>query len=265
MCGRYILQREPHVLANHFETTNAIPNYAPNYNVAPTQDGLVVRRHPESGARSLDQLRWGLVPRWAKDASGGARLINARADGVADKPSFRDAFTRRRCLVPADGFFEWRQEEPGPKQPYAIALRSGEPMALAGLWEGWKQPDGTWLRTYSIITTDANQRMSALHHRMPVILPREHWPAWLGEAEAGRDDLLGLLRPCPEDWLAVWPVDKRVNRVAENDPSLLARAPRPPGDDLDDPPALHPAGSGGSGGPDRGQGGSAPLEPPPGA
>ncbi len=238
MCGRYFLQRDPAGLVDYFGTANATPNHAPSWNVAPTQDSLVVRRNPENGARSLDGLRWGLVPRWARDESGGARLINARADGVASKPSFRDAFARRRCLVPADGFYEWRQEGPGPKQPYAVALRDGEPMALAGLWEGWKRPDGGWLRTYAIVTTEANPKMSALHQRMPVILGRDDWNAWLGEREANDEALMALLRPCPDDWLRAWPVDKRVNRVGENDAAVLRRAPDAvPPEGLDDPPA----------------------------
>jgi len=246
MCGRYFLQRDPAGLARYYETPagSPTPNLAPNWNMAPTQDGLVLRRHPETGGRRLDPLRWGLVPRWAKDAKDGARLINARADGVAEKPSFRDAFQKRRCLVPADGFYEWlspkeaeaKTRSRDPKQPFAVALASGEPMTFAGLWEGWKDPDGNWLRTYSIITTEANPKQQPLHHRMPVILAREDWPAWLGEEEAGPEALLGLLRPCPPEWLACWPVSKRANRVAENDAGLILRDPgveAPPG--LDDP------------------------------
>ncbi|WP_338663218.1 SOS response-associated peptidase [Pararoseomonas sp. SCSIO 73927] len=245
MCGRYFLQRDPAKLETYFEVpeTSARPNFAPNWNMAPTQDGVVLRRNPETGQRQMDLLRWGLVPRWAKDAKDGARLINARAEGVAEKPSFRDALAKRRCLVPADGFYEWLSpKEAGakgtrdPKQPFAVALASGEPMALAGIWEGWKDPEGHWLRTYSIITTEANPKQAPLHHRMPVILPREAWPAWLGEREAPPEELLGMLRPCPPEWLACWPVDRRANKVSENDAGLIVRdpsLPAPPG--LDDP------------------------------
>ncbi|HWX48063.1 MAG TPA: SOS response-associated peptidase [Roseomonas sp.] len=236
MCGRYFLQRDPADLAAYLETINPLPNQPPSWNIAPTQDALVVRRHPESGARHLDALRWGLVPRWAKDASGGARLINARAEGVAEKPSFRDAFARRRCLVPADGFYEWRQEG-ARKQPYAVAMANGEPMALAGLWEGWKQADGTWLRTFSIITGEANAKQALVHHRMPVVLDRADWSVWLGEDPAEPEALLALLRPCPPEWLASWPVATRVGRVSENDAGLLARDPEAnPPPELDDPP-----------------------------
>ncbi len=181
----------------------------------------MLRRHPDTGVRHLSVLRWGLVPRWAKDASGGARLINARSDGVAQKPSFRDAFRKRRCLVPMDGFFEWMAGASKATQPYAAALASGEPMAAAGLWEGWQHPDtGEWLRTFCVITTDANPRQALLHHRMPALLGREDWPAWLGEAKG---DPLALLRPCPDEWLRFWPVPARVGKVSENDAGLLER------------------------------------------
>ena len=190
MCGRYFLQRDPAGLRSYFETQGDTPNHPPSWNVAPTQDSLVVRRDPKDGARHMGVLRWGLVPRWAKDATGAARLMNARADGIAEKPSFREAFAKRRCLVPADGFYEWRQEGER-KQPYAVALASGEPMGMAGLWEGWQQPYGTWLRTYSIVTTDANEKQALVHHRMPVILPPELWPAWLDHRHAVVDQQIG--------------------------------------------------------------------------
>ena len=238
MCGRYFRQKEIVDLAAYFEVDTPLPNdAAPSWNVAPTQQAPVLRRNPQSGARHLDVLRWGLVPRWARDASGAARLMNARADGIDTKPSFREAFLRRRCLVPADGFYEWRQED-GRKQPYAVALRSGQPMALAGLWEGWQQPDGAWLKTFSIVTTEANEKQALVHHRMPVILAREDWPLWLGEAEG---DPRPLLRPSPAEELACWPVGARVGKFTENDAGLIARDPaaRPP-PELDDPSPYEP-------------------------
>ncbi len=256
MCGRFFLQRDPAGLARYFETTNPLPNHPASWNVAPTQTSLVVRRHPESGARHLDPLRWGLVPRWAKDAKDAAKLMNARADGVAEKPSFRDAFQKRRCLVAMDGFYEWRRvpddrraegpeapararqakAEDGGRQAYAVALASGAPMAVAGLWEGWKSPEGEWLKTFTVITTEANEKQALVHHRMPVILPPEVWDAWLGEEPAAPEELQELLLPCPAEELAIWPVDNRVGRVAENDAGLLRRDPgaRPP-PELDDP------------------------------
>jgi putative SOS response-associated peptidase YedK len=240
MCGRFFLQRDPAGIARYFETGNPTPNHPPSWNVAPTQDSLVVRRHPESGQRHLDSLRWGLVPRWAKDTKDAAKLMNARADTVAEKPSFREAFARRRCIVPMDGFYEWRKAEDGSKQAFAVSLASGAPMAVAGLWEGWKAPDGTWLRTFNVITTEANEKQALVHHRMPAILPPEVWDAWLGEEPAEPEELLELLLPCPAEDLAAWPVDNRVGRVTENDPKLLLRDPLavPPPELDDEPPDL---------------------------
>jgi putative SOS response-associated peptidase YedK len=234
MCGRYFQARSTGDIARYFETVNAVPNLVPSFNKAPTQEGLAVRRHPETKALHLDVLHWGLVPHWAKDASGAARMMNARGESVAGKPAFREAFRKRRCLVPMDGFYEWRGEGKA-RQPFACALRSGEPMACAGLWEGWKQPDGDWLRTFTIITTESAGRQTLLHERMPVILPRTAWDPWL----AGDDDatLLALLKPAEDSLLAFWPVAARVGRVAENDAGLLERDPlaqAPP--ELDDPP-----------------------------
>jgi putative SOS response-associated peptidase YedK len=223
MCGRFFLQRDPAGLARYFETVNPTPNHAASWNVAPTQTSLVVRRHPESGARHLDVLRWGLVPRWAKDAKDAAKLINARSEGIAGKPSFRDAFAKRRCIVPMDGFYEWRKAEDGSRQAYAVALASGRPMAVAGLWEGWKSPEGEWLRTFTVITAASAGKQALVHHRMPVILERDAWDAWLSAAPA--DAALALLVPRPADDLAIWPVDNRVGRVAENDARLLKRDP----------------------------------------
>jgi putative SOS response-associated peptidase YedK len=227
MCGRYLLHRPISELAAYFDVPGATPNLAPNWNVAPTQQGLVVRRHPDSGERRLDVLQWGLVPYWAKDAKGGARLINARADGIESKPSFREAFRRRRCIVPMDGFYEWHNAE-GRKQPYAAAMADGAPMAAAGLWEGWKAEDGTWLRSYTIVTTDSLGRQAVLHSRSPVLLPRVAWGRWLGEEPAAEEELLGLLRPLDDALLRFWPVRPRVGKVSENDAGLLEPDPSAP-------------------------------------
>lgn len=219
MCGRYRQARDPREVAEYFETVNPLPNGRRSWNIAPTQDALVVRRHPETGARHLDSLRWGLIPRWSKDGSGGAKMINARAETVAVKPAFRDAFARRRCLVPADGFYEWQAAPPGGrKQPFTIAAADGVPLAFAGLWEGWRAPDGgEVLRTFTIITTAANDQLRRLHERMPVMLPRTAWSAWLGEDAAEPEPLLsGALTPP----LALWPVSARVGRVGEDDAGL---------------------------------------------
>lgn len=209
-------------MARYFETVNPVPNFAATWNLAPTQDGLVVRRHPETGARHLDSLRWGLVPRWSKDANGGARMMNARSESAAEKPAFREAFRKRRCIVAADGFYEW-QVNGRSKQPFAIAMADAAPMPLAGLWEGWRAPDGSILRTFTILTTEATPRLAPLHDRRPVILPRETWGDWLGERALDEDALHALLRAYPGEDLAVWPVSPRVGKVAENDAGLLAR------------------------------------------
>ena len=237
MCGRYFQQRSSGDIARHAGVAGAIPNLPPSFNRAPTQDGLVLRRHPETGARHLDALRWGLVPRWSKDASGAARMINARSETVAEKPAFREAFAKRRGIAMADGFFEWQVLGKGAKQPFAIAMADGAPMPLAALWEGWRAPDGTIIRTFTILTTAAAPELTPLHDRMPVILPPEAWPAWLGEVPTDDVALHALLRPYPRAGLSVWPVGARVGRVAEDDAGLLARdalASPPPG--LDDPP-----------------------------
>lgn len=241
MCGRYFQQRGPADVARYFETVNPVPNLFASWNRAPTQDALVVRRHPETGARHLDALRWGLVPRWAKDPAIGSRMINARGESLAEKPAFRDAYAKRRCIVTADGFYEWRADGKA-KQAYAVAMRDGAPMPLAGLWEGWRAPDGSILRSCTIVTTTANPRLSAIHDRMPVILPRDAWPLWLGEQPAASPaELATLLRPYPAEGLAVWPVEKRVGRVSENDRGLLARDPLAvPSPELDDPPPALP-------------------------
>ncbi|RVT99533.1 SOS response-associated peptidase [Rhodovarius crocodyli] len=226
MCGRYQLKREPGALADYFEAVSLVPNFPPSWNIAPTQDAPVLRLNPQTGERQLNMLRWGLVPHWAKDAEGAARLMNARSDGIADKPSFREAFRKRRCLVPMDGFYEWQAEGQGggkSRQAFAVALRDGSPMAVAGLWEGWKRPDGEWLRTFTIITVESAGRQAQIHPRMPAILPPELWDAWLGAEPAEPDELLGLLEPCPDEELAFWPISARVGKFSENDPGLLAR------------------------------------------
>jgi putative SOS response-associated peptidase YedK len=240
MCGRYLLRRDLTQVSKDFDALDVPPNYPPSYNIAPTQDAPVLRRHPQTGQRHLGILRWGLVPRWAKDASSAAKLMNARAEGVAEKPSFREAFVKRRCLIPADGFYEWRQEGTR-KQPYAVALRDGALMALAGLWEGWQQPDGIWLRTFTIITTEANAKQALVHHRMPVILPREAWATWLGEEPATAPELLALLKPSPAEALACWPVSARVGKFSENDAGLIDRDPAAnPPPELNDPSPYAP-------------------------
>jgi len=217
MCGRYASFLPAEAVARLFRVTGPLPNVPPSWNVAPTQDAMVVRRHPDSGERRVDLLRWGLVPHFTKDLKAARRPINARAETVATSGLFRGALAARRCLVPADAFYEWRVSG-SAKQPYAIARRNGQPMAFAGLWEGWRSPEGEVLRSFTIVTTAANATLRPLHERMPVVLEAADWPAWLGEQPA---DPAALLRPAAEDVLHTWPVDRRVGNVRNNDAGLL--------------------------------------------
>ena len=205
-----------------FETVGPVPNAPPRYNAAPTDNLAVVRFNPQTRTRALDLLRWGLVPLWAKDPSFGPKCINARAETVATNNIFRDAFERRRCLVPADAFYEWRKIGPKTKAPYAVVPTAGGVFAFAGLWERWKNPaDGSILRSFTIVTGEANPLCAPIHDRMPVILPKEAWPVWLGETEASAAELLALLLPYPAELMRVYPVGRAVGNVKNDDPTLL--------------------------------------------
>lgn len=217
MCGRYASFLPPDLIARLFGTKNPLPNLKPTWNMAPTMQAPVVRRHPDSGERHLDALTWGFVPAFTKILKEARRPVNARSETVATSGMFRSAFARRRCIVPAPAFYEW-QAGPSGKTPYAIARADSDPMAFAGIWEGWRSPDGDILRTFAILTTPANAQMSVLHERMPVILQQPDWPVWLGE-EAG--DPMDLLRPVAEGVLRLWAVDKRVGNVRNDGPDLL--------------------------------------------
>jgi putative SOS response-associated peptidase YedK len=166
-------------------------------------------------------LRWGLVPHWAEDINVGFANINAKAEGIENRPAFRDAFQRRRCLVPVDNFYEWKKIPRG-KQPYAVGLADGCLMALAGLWENWRSPAGEWVRSFAIITTRPNELCAELHDRMPAVLGPEAWPVWLGEEPADTGELKALLAPYPSEGMTCWPVSTRVGNVRNNDPSLVA-------------------------------------------
>jgi putative SOS response-associated peptidase YedK len=231
MCGRYASFLPPELLARLFGTKNPLPNLQPTWNMAPTRDGPVVRRHPDTGERQLDLLTWGLVPSFTKDLKTARKPINARAETVASSGMFKAALARRRCLVPAAAFYEW-QTTPAGKQPYAIARADGDPLAFAGIWEGWRSPEGDVLRTFAIITTNANAQMAVLHNRMPVILEAGDWPVWLGEAEG---EPVSLLRPAPEGILKLWPVDKRVGNVRNDGPDLIRPEVPPEPDRLEIP------------------------------
>jgi putative SOS response-associated peptidase YedK len=216
MCGRYLLTTPVDALSQLFRFGER-PNLGPRYNIAPTQDVPVVRRSRDGARRELILVRWGLVPWWADDPRIGNRLINARAETLERTPAFRDAYRRRRCLVPADGFFEWRKEG-RRRQPLLIRRRDLAPFAFAGLWERWKQPDGGVLRSCTIVTCPANALLAPVHDRMPVILAEPDHDVWLNSETDGRP----LLRPCPADWLEAIPVSSRVNSPANDDPECLA-------------------------------------------
>jgi putative SOS response-associated peptidase YedK len=218
MCGRFVSFLPPQEIARLFRTVNPMPNIAPNWNVAPSQDALVVRRHPETGERHLDVLRWGLLPHSTKDSKHAKRPINARAETLATTSMFRGAFAERRCLVPAGAFYEWKPVKGDLRQPYAVARVDGLPMAFAGLWEGWRGPDGQIERTFTIVTTRASRDVAELHDRMPVMVESEDWSLWLGEADG---DPATLLHPSAYGRLRIWLVSPAVNRPANNGPELL--------------------------------------------
>jgi putative SOS response-associated peptidase YedK len=224
MCGRYFLTTPGQVLAEEFET-GPPPALAPRYNIAPTQEVAIVRvaeaaPDTDGGARELALVVWGLIPSWAKERAIGSRLINARAETLAEKPSFRDSFRRRRCLVPADGFFEWQQAGAG-KRPWLIRLKSRAPFGLAGLWSRWRDPaSGAALDSCAIVTTTANDLLAPIHDRMPVVVPRAARGVWLDPGSAP-SALERLLVPYPADEMEGVPVSRRVNRPAHDDPRVL--------------------------------------------
>ncbi len=231
MCGRITQKSDPRVLALDVATLiEPLYEAPPRYNGAPGQEHWVIRQHPKTGERTLDRLWWGLVPSWVKEAGGGRKPINAKAETVASLPSFREAYERRRCLVPVDNFFEWRAIKGAKaKRPYAIGMRSGEPFALAGIWENWRRPGSEdWTRTFAVITCPVNELMSQLHDRMPVILPRDAWDRWLAAIEPDPRD---LMVPYPSEPMRMWPISTRVNKPDNDDPAILEPAPAQPGEE----------------------------------
>ncbi len=216
MCGRFTLRTPPAVLVEHFRLSS-IPPLGPRYNIAPTQQVGVVR-HAAPGQREFVWMRWGLVPRWAKDLAIGSQMINARSETAATKPAFRDSFNRRRCLVAADGFYEWKKAG-RQKHPYLIRLQEARPFAFAGLWERWGEGEDR-VETCTILTTAANDLLRELHDRMPVILSPADYDRWLDPAGQAAQ-LTPLLDAYPADGLVVEPVNPRVNHVANDDPGVL--------------------------------------------
>jgi len=225
MCGRFNLKTNPRIFGDFFSVAGNLDiEWRPSYNIAPTQNVVCVR---DADQREFFKARWGLIPSWAKDAKIGASCINARVETVDTKPAFRSAFKKRRCLVMADGFYEWRRSD---KQPFFISLQSGEQMAFAGLWETWKSPEGL-VESCTICTTDANDMMGRLHDRMPIILPRAIVDHWLDPKVSDADELKPMLRQFPGEEMQAWPVAKAVGNVRNQGPELME--PIGPAEDVD--------------------------------
>ncbi len=224
MCGRFALISDTETLINAFgvapETLTTMPPSVPRYNVAPTQPITAIRLNPTSKKRELTFFQWGLVPSWAKDVKMGSRMINARGETVADKPSFRTAFKRRRCIIPADGFYEWQKLD-NHKQPMYIHPTNNTLFALAGLWEMWRSPDGDSIQSCTIITTAPNELMAPIHNRMPVILEPEDFDMWLDPGDRPEQGL-HLIRPFPSEKMAAYPVSAFVNKPINDTPQCIA-------------------------------------------
>jgi putative SOS response-associated peptidase YedK len=222
MCGRVIQSSGPlrYAIVDGMNLRDSrVHNYPPRWNAAPSQELLVIRRNHKTGEVSLDPLRWGLIPYWCKDPAGGRKPINAKCETVATLPTFRDAYRLRRCIVPVDGFFEWRAiKGQKAKQPYAIAMKDGAPFGIAGIWENWNEPaSGEWIRTFAVITTDANEMVADIHDRMPAILSPNDYVRWLSDEPDPRD----LMRPFPASPMRMWPISTRVNKPEKDDPRIL--------------------------------------------
>jgi putative SOS response-associated peptidase YedK len=232
MCGRFARKSTQDILAEWFRLElDEMPWFAPSYNVAPQSVQPVVRLGRDSGRPEMAMLRWGLVPFWAKDEKMAYSTINARAEEAASKPAFREALKRRRCLVPADAFYEWQRHDTKSKRPFAFALASGEPYAFAGLWESWRprEPTGAEpLESFTILTTGPNELMEPVHNRMPVILEPKDYSRWLEAGDPARPPV-DLLRPFPAERMKAWPVGSRVGNVRHDDAQLLEPVPPEPG------------------------------------
>lgn len=216
MCGRYRLSRRKQVIEEYFETTPWHDDWSPRFNVAPMQPVPVIRQHPKERIRQISSMRWGLVPHWATDPSIATATINAKSETAATKPAFRDPLKLRRCLIPADGFYEWKRAV-ASKQPYCFEVREGELFAFAGLWDGWKDSAGRWVKTCSILTTVPNAVTATVHDRMPVILDRPSYDLWLDPGMQDVAALSELLKPYDARLMRCYPVGNRVNYVGCDD------------------------------------------------
>jgi putative SOS response-associated peptidase YedK len=219
VCGRFTQQRPASELAEIFEAEPLVDDPGGHFNVAPTDEALVVVQRADR--RAVTAYRWGLIPHWATDAKVGSRMFNARAETLTSSPAFREAFRRRRCLVPVDAFYEWKREG-SLRQPYLVTQADGRPLALAGLWAGWHDPSTDAVRrTFTIVTTAPNEALADLHDRMPVVVPEDAWARWLTPGVAGTDELLGLLEPNEVVDLRIQAVSHLVNDVRQDGPALV--------------------------------------------
>jgi len=216
MCGRYRLSRRKQIIEEQFDCDPWGDDWTPRYNVAPTQPVPVIRQNPKQPVRELSLMRWGLIPHWAKDPSIANGTINAKSETAASKPAFRDPLKFRRCLIPADGFYEWKRTG-ASKQPFCFEVNDGELFAFAGLWDGWKDSSGQWVKTCSILTTTPNAVTSAVHDRMPVILERDSYDLWLDPAMQNVAAISELLKPYDAGLMRCYPVSTRINRVVNDD------------------------------------------------
>lgn len=238
MCGRITQQRPTSELAEIFAAEDLAGEPGSRFNVAPTDDAAVVVQRDDR--RAVTSYRWGLIPHWSESARTGNRMFNARAESIDRNPAFRYAFGKRRCLVPADAFYEWRRTTDARgrdvRQPYAVLRRDGKPLALAGLWAGWKDEDtGEIVRSFTIVTTRANDLMRPIHDRMPVVVPESAWDRWLDPTRTDGPalaELKGLLAPADDEGLEAYPVSRRVNDVRNDDPSLVEPIELPPDDPI---------------------------------
>ncbi len=216
MCGRYRLSRKKQIIEEYFDCVSGDEDWSPRYNIAPTQPVPVVRQNPRNNVRELSLLRWGLIPHWAKEPSIAMSTINAKSETVATKPAFRDPLKFRRCLIPADGFYEWKRTGTS-KQPYCFEVGGGDLFAFSGLWDGWKDSTGQWIKTCSILTTTPNAITATVHDRMPVILRPEGYDLWLDPGITDLQVISELLKPLDPSLMRCYPVSTRINYVTNDD------------------------------------------------
>jgi putative SOS response-associated peptidase YedK len=216
VCGRYRLSRRKQLIEEHFDAPDWQDDWSPRYNVAPTQPVPVIRQNPKEPVRELSLMRWGLIPAWSKDPSSAARMINARSETAHTLPAFREAMKLRRCLVPADGFYEW-QRRGSAKQPFCFEVGDGGLFAFAGLWDRWKDPSGQWVKSCSILTTTPNAVTSAVHDRMPVIIDPDAYDLWLDPGMTDVHVVSELLKPYDPRLMRCYPISTRINHVANDD------------------------------------------------